>query len=104
MRSPFYIHDFDSPQSNLLANMNRIDCAPHKLDKVGKIDSEHALGTSSAYDTCHSQVFSKLKEIWKVKESRLKAERFMQITGRKAIGPHRIRWLKTCEAVSLIQL
>lgn len=91
----FYIENF----GGLLPNMNRVQCSAHKFDKVGKIDAENASGTDASYDDLHSRVFTKLKAIWALKDSRVKAEIFYRITGRKLVGPHRIRWLKTCEAV-----
>lgn len=85
-----------------LGNMDRIDCSSHKLDKIGKIDSKNAIGKDEEYDKLHEGVFIKLESIWSLKDSRINAEVFLRITGRKVIGPHRIRWLKTCEAVCLI--
>lgn len=86
----------------LLANMIRIDCSSHKLDKVGKNDVELAKGQDSTYDHYHDRVFTKLQNIWSLKDSRLSAEIFSRITGKKLTGPHRIRWLKTCSAVSVL--
>lgn len=81
-----------------LPNMNRIDCSSHKLDKLGKIDVENAK-TDPVYNEIHSGVLNTLEKIWSLKDSRLSAEVFTQITNRKLIGPHRIRWLKTFDAV-----
>lgn len=83
-----------------LGNMNRVDCSAHKLDKVGGIDSLKAKIYDPDYADLYDRVFGKLEQIWSQKESRISAECFARITGRKLIGPHRIRWLKTCEAVS----
>lgn len=79
--------------------MNRIDCSSHKLDKLGGIDVERAKGHDKRYDELHDRVFAKLDQIWKIKDSRLGAEIFYRITGKKPTSPHRIRWLKTHEAV-----
>lgn len=86
----------------LLENMNRIDCSAHKLDKLGKIDALNAKNNDPDYSDLYDRAFSKLEAIWSLKESRLNAELFTKITGKKLIGPHRIRWLKTCDAVSLV--
>lgn len=94
----FQIHKQSS--SPLLANMNRVDCSAHKLDKLGKIDVDLAAGHDAVYDSYHKRVFDKLNRIWNLKESRLNAEIFIRITGKKLTKPHRIRWFKTCEAVS----
>lgn len=96
----FIVHDlFDNIQSiPMLKNMNRVSCSSHKLDKVGKIDAIKAKEDAD-YAALYDNVFKTLKEIWAQKESRLKAEIFFRITGRKLIGPHRIRWLKTHDAV-----
>lgn len=95
----FFVHDFPN---FMLANMNRIDCAAHKLDKLGKDDAKTAESLDAEYDDLHERVFTKLKAIWNLKESRLNAEVFFRITGKKLVGPHRIRWMKTHEAVSFI--
>lgn len=92
----FYINTVDALEGDL-AHMNRVQCSAHKLDKVGKVDAERARGDE--YDDLHERVFTKLEAIWKVKDSRTKAEDFFRITGKKLVGPHRIRWLQTCEAV-----
>lgn len=90
----------DPNMTPLLANMKRIDCSAHKLDKMGKCDCDRAIGNDPGYDDLHDRVFTKLEDIWNLKDSRLKAEIFTRITGKKLVGPHRIRWLKLCEAVS----
>lgn len=95
----FTMHDL--PTNQLLANMNRIDCSAHKLEKLGKVDAKTAKGRDECYDQCHDRVFDKLESIWNLKNSRLSAELFTRITERKLIGPHRIRWLKKCEAVNI---
>lgn len=97
----FRIHEQSSSSHPLLANMNRIDCSAHKLDKMGKFDVDLAAGHDEAYDSYHTRVFDKLNQIWNLKDSRLKAEIFTRITDKKLTAPHRIRWFKTCEAVSL---
>lgn len=90
----FFIKNVD-----LLPNMNRVQCSMHKFDKIGKNDAKNAKGKDEMYDMIHGSVFGKLEAIWNQKESRLNAEKFYNITGRKLIGPHRIRFLKTLEAV-----
>lgn len=73
--------------------MNQIHFLCKKIDALeARDDNEYA----EMYD----RVFAKLDAIWHMKESRLSAEIFERITGRKLIGPHRIRWLKTFESVS----
>lgn len=88
-----------SPFPPLLAHMNRIDCAAHKLEKLGRVDALNAKSSDENYADLYDRVFSKLEAIWAVKDSRLNAEIFSKITGKRAFGPHRIRWLKTWEAV-----
>lgn len=97
----FCIHKIPLSPHPLLANINRIDCSAHKLDKMGKFDVDSAHGHDKTYDSYHTRVFDKLNQIWSLKDSRLKAEIFTRITDKKLIGPHRIRWFKTCEAVSV---
>lgn len=94
----FYIQELPL---QLLPSMNRIDCSSHKLEKLGRIDVTHAKGHDDQYDDCHDRVFAKLEKIWKLKDSRLSAEVFHRITGKKLTTPHRIRWLKTHEAVNV---
>lgn len=79
--------------------MNRIGCSSHMLDKVGKKDALKA-NVNKAYAAMYDRVFATLNTIWAQKDSRLSAEIFTRTTGRKLIGPHRIRWLKTYDAVS----
>lgn len=92
----FQLHELP----NLLGDMNRIDCAAHKLDKLGKIDALNAKNIDPNYAQLYDRVFDKLNKIWSQKKSRLSSEIFLRITGKNLIGPHRIRWLKLCQAVS----
>lgn len=94
----FFIHELPL---ELLPNMNRIDCSSHKLEKLGRIDVQNAKGHDEQYDNCHDRVFAKLEKIWKLKDSRISAEIFYRITRKKLTIPHRIRWLKTHEAVNV---
>lgn len=87
----------------VLRGMNRIDCSAHKLEKVGGKDSLNAKSDSN-YSDLYDKTFEKLEKIWHLKESRLKAEIFTRITGKKLIGPHRIRWMKKFNAVSILYL
>lgn len=86
--------------TRLLANINRVGCSSHALDKVGSKDADKALVGNANYKAIHDEVFKKLELIWVQKKSRLNAEIFNRITGRKLIGPHRIRWMKKFDAVS----
>lgn len=100
--SSFVIHDMEEILGRrILGKMNRIDCSAHKTDKLASIDAATALDNDPDYAIIHTSVFDKLTRIWALKESRLCAESFKQITGKSIIGPHRIRWLKMYEAVSL---
>lgn len=83
----------------ILPNMNRVSCSSHLLDKIGKIDAMNAL-SDEAFRTKFNNAFETLKQIWDLKESRLNAEVFTRLTGKKLVGPHRIRWLQTYTAVS----
>lgn len=103
----FVLHNFDEILSfapdprDILGKMNRIDCSAHKTDKLGSIDAATAKNDDSEYASIYTQVFDKLNRIWALKESRLSAEIFKQLTGKSLIGPHRIRWMKWFEAVKL---
>lgn len=85
----------------LLKNMNRVACSSHLLDKVGKIDSMNAC-KDAIYNAKFEQTFEKITKLWSTKDSRVSAEIFKRITGQKLIGPHRIRWMQTFDAVSCI--
>lgn len=87
-----------------LKNMNRIDCSCHKMEKLGKKDALNANSCDCEYSDLYDKAFTKLNKIWHLKESRLNAEIFSRITGKKLIGPHRIRWMKNFEAVSILYL
>lgn len=99
------VHDLFSDEDILiedmpmLRKMNRVACSSHMLDKIGKKDSLNAKNDPD-YLAIHSRVFKKLEEIWSLRDSRLYSEIYTRITGRKLIGPHRIRWMKTYDAVS----
>lgn len=84
----------------LLCNINRIGCSSHMLDKVGSKDAFKA-NQNPEYADIYGKVFSKLESIWNLKASRISAEEFTRITKKKLIGPHRIRWLKTFDAVNI---
>lgn len=88
----------DEHAQRLLPNLSRIGCSSHKLDKVASIDALTARRDAN-YAEMYDKVFEKLDKLWGLKSSRLKAEVFTEITKRKLIGPHRIRWLKTFDAV-----
>lgn len=99
----FVIHDLDSifgteSDGRILGKMNRIDCSAHKIDKLASIDADK-VDDGSDYAKIHSHVFGKLHQIWSLKDSRISAEIFKQLTGKCIIGPHRIRWIKLYEAV-----
>lgn len=83
----------------MLRKMNRVACSSHMLDKIGKYDALNAK-RDLKYSAMYERVFKKLDEIWSLRDSRLNAEIYTRITGRKLIGPHRIRWMKTYDAVS----
>lgn len=85
----------------MLRKMNRVSCSSHKLEKIGKFDALNAKNDPVFCQT-YDRVFGQLEEIWSLRESRLKSEMFTRITGRKLIGPHRIRWMKTYDAVGCI--
>ncbi|XP_055308984.1 uncharacterized protein LOC129572896, partial [Sitodiplosis mosellana] len=88
----------DDTELPLLRNMNRIACSAHMLDKIGKNDSLKAK-TDPTYDSIFERVFAKLKTIWDLKNSRLSSEIFTHYTQRKLVGPHRIRWMCTYDAI-----
>ena len=93
------LNTVDLERSPHLAHMNRIDCSSHKFNKLAAIDADNALETDEFYKEKYESVFKKLNDIWKEKDSRISAEIFSRITGKKLIRPHRIRWMKTHEAV-----
>lgn len=84
-------------------HMNRIACGAHKMDKLGSKDVMRARDKDNVYREMHDSVFKVLEKIWEAKNSRLNAELFYRCTGKKLIGPHRIRWLKTYDAASSIK-
>lgn len=84
----------------LLRYANRVDCGAHKLDKLASIDAVKAKENDHSYALLHDLVFDKLEKIWNLKDSRIKAEMFEMVTGRKLTRPHRIRWLKTFQSVN----
>lgn len=94
-----FVCDDDTDISDLLPNLNRIGCSAHLLDKLGKKDALNARFDQD-YAAMYDLVFGKLHTIWDIKESRLFAEIFTRITKRKIVGPHRIRWSQTFNAVS----
>lgn len=100
----FITYDFvdDDDTEPLLGRMNRIACSSHRLEKIGRFDALDATN-DLVYKEIHDRVFKVLAGIWDQKESRLAAETFFNITGCKLIGPHRIRWMKTYDAVSDIK-
>lgn len=95
------LHEFpEQPlSSGRFQHMNRIACAAHKLDKLGSKDALKARNDST-YKEIHDRAFNILERIWALKASRLSAEVFYRSTGKKLVGPHRIRWMKTFDAVS----
>lgn len=84
----------------VLKNINRIACSSHALDKVGSKDAKNAK-ENSAYRRMYNAAMGKVKQLWRLKRKRTKAETFKQITGRNLIGPHSIRWLSKFDAVSI---
>lgn len=92
--------DSDDIGTDLLQNMNQVNCSAHMLDKLGKKDASDAK-TDGNYNLIHDKVFDVLQSIWNVKDSRLRTEVFIKITGKKVVPPHRIRWSKTYDAVSM---
>lgn len=91
----------ESEPTDLLPNLNRIGCSAHLLDKLGKKDALNA-SSDERYANKYKQVFDKLEKIWDIKNSRLYAEAYSSITGHQILGPHRIRWSKTFDAVSCL--
>ena len=89
----------DDDREPLLGRMNRIACSSHRLEKIGRIDSEKATDDPD-YKKIHDRAFKVLHQIWDQKNSRINAEFFFTTTGKRLIGPHRIRWNKTYDAVS----
>lgn len=90
------IHEF----IRVMRQINRIACSSHALDKVGSKDSKTARN-DRPYKRKFDAVMKKLKLLWKMKKRRQKAETFKKETGKKLIGPHRIRWLSKYDAVIL---
>lgn len=78
---------------------NRIACAAHSLNLVGKLDSFDAL-IDEDYKTRYTNVFVKLNAIWKVSSTRLGRECFSRyLNGKVIYKPHRIRWNRIYDAV-----
>lgn len=78
----------------------RIDCGAHLLDKIGKKDSFDAV-LDDEYCDKYTNVMDKLNLIWNVTQSRLRIEIFEKHAECKLIKPHRIRWNKLYDAVSI---
>lgn len=89
----------DQNPSAKLGMMNRIACSSHRLEKIGRVDALQA-SEDEAYKTSYDIAFNVLEKLWEEKHCRLNSEIFHHITGRRLIGPHRIRWMKTYDAVS----
>lgn len=79
----------DDDREPLLGKMNRIACSSHRLEKIGRIDSNNATNDPD-YKEIHDHVFKVLYKIWDQKDSRINAEFFFTTTGKRLIGPHRI--------------
>lgn len=86
--------------ASLLGNMNHVKCAAHQLDKLGSKHALEAINKCSVYADIYNRIDAKLNKIWKIRDSRLQTECFVHLTGKHIIGPHRIRWMATYEAVS----
>lgn len=84
----------------LLSEINHINCAAHMIDKLGGAPIDAACAKNADFADKYARCMEKLKKIWKIKDSRTKHEYFARETGVHVIGPHRIRWLATYDAVS----
>lgn len=89
----------DNDDLELLPKLNRISCSAHLLDNLGKKDALKAL-LNPDYSRAYKKAFGTLQNIWRIPDSRLNDEIFHRITGKRIIGPHRIRWSRTFDAVS----
>lgn len=87
--------------TNLLPNMNHIQCAAHQFNNLAKTSETEAKKNSIKYAKLHDAVMAKLNSIWAIKNSRLSSEVFAQMCGKMALEPHSIRWMATHAAVRL---
>lgn len=81
---------------------SRIDCCAHAFNSIGRTDSFNALKADKTYAARYVSVFKKFNAIWKANSTRLGRENFdYYLHGYKIQKPHRIRWNRIFEAVSL---
>lgn len=84
-----------------MPSINLINCAAHLLDKLGKQPVSIACQRDESFSAKYQTSHRKMEAIWKIRDSRNKAEYFKKEIGLNIIGPHRIRWMATFDAVCL---
>lgn len=81
---------------------SRIDCGAHGLNCIGKTDSFQANAQSEPYHEMYTAVFMKLNKIWTKSTQKLGKEVFdVYLGNRRILKPHRIRWNRIYDAVSI---
>lgn len=102
----FVLHDIlipidDDDDSHDVPLPSQIKCSAHTLNLLGKTDSFNAL-LDENYSTIYGRVFTKLNIIWSSStSSRYNSEMFEKYLERKLIKPHKIRWNRIYDAVSV---
>lgn len=81
---------------------NRIDCAAHTFNLIGKNDAMKALHIDAEYRSQYVTVFKKLNAIWRVNSTRLGRETFKRYLKKTILKPHRIRWNRIYDAVKYL--
>lgn len=97
---PVFDCDEDENVNHTLGKMNHIRCAAHKLNRLASVDALKAKEKCRTYANKYDRLMNKMTKLWKIRDSRQQSEFFKKTTGHSIIGPHRIRWLGTHDAVS----
>lgn len=94
------VNDIDKNSAAWLPS--RIDCSAHGLNLIGRKDSFNALKNDNLYAARYISVFKKLNAIWRLSSTRKGREAFdFYLDGYKIQKPHRIRWNRIYDAVSI---
>lgn len=88
----------------LLGSMNHVKCGSHLVDKLASVDALKAREICSVFADEYDRIHNKMVKLWKIKDSRQQNEYFVEVTGKTVIPPHRIRWLGTHDAVSVLKV
>lgn len=109
VKPDFVLHDtpdlenleYGNHLPNRLSLPPRIACAAHTLNLIGKVDAFNAF-SDQKYQRSYTSTFKVLNVIWnKSTVGRKNSELFEQYLNKKIIKPHRIRWNRIYDAVSI---